>query len=414
VTLLLNTPLMADVRAIQRDKLPTEESVARAYEDVARMELMARDWTNKWPYPTPKKKVAATLEASLKALERAGERAPANEELALLTALAATYAYNVEVEPAAEHVAPALDRARKLSPEDYRPDWFLADFKCHNGFAAGDGMKLFLRLESQMPWDKLPASFWDDYMQCASLNYMPAHTLRAADYRKKLGGVGAEYRDYPLRMAHDKLRTPNPASKYSSRDIWSAETQGSLVIFESPTCAASFASHADWRIDVYDVENSTCAVQIGAGPYPNGIRQVSPNIVLIARPAKPGESLQDFLAAFGKNRTTNPVEPKVCPSEKCLGFEVLEKGMYKEDGDGVFGVTVFERDAPAYPGVLFERPSPAPPPSAPGKVQYYRAPERYSRFADKMYYAVMLDTASSVLEPAKAAYEEFLKSVRVE
>jgi hypothetical protein len=106
---------------------------------------------------------------------------------------------------------------------------------------------------------------------------------------------------------------------------------------------------------------------------------------------------------------------KVCPTSACIGLHGSRAGGYKEAGDAHFFAVVFEREQPQYPGLIFEQPSSQGPASVKsGKAQYFRRNQRYERFHGKIFYVVLLDTASSVLEKAEADFERVLKSVEVE
>ena len=74
---------------------------------------------------------------------------------------------------------------------------------------------------------------------------------------------------------------------------------------------------------------------------------------------------------------------------------------------------VFKREAPEFPGILFEEPAG---PEAPkdGKVRYFRPQDRICRLDGPLYYVVMLDTADSVLGEAKHDYDTLLEHLRSE
>src|SRR5271157_5307321 len=83
---------------IHPEKLPQVERVKTAYSRVLPVESMARSWSPKWTYETPKERVVTILTSSLKDLQSAEVSASDNAELFLLAGLVAHLAYNVDVE----------------------------------------------------------------------------------------------------------------------------------------------------------------------------------------------------------------------------------------------------------------------------------------------------------------------------
>src|SRR6185437_1421065 len=64
-------------------------------------------------------------------------------------------------------------------PTDIRGEWFLGIHQCQS-LQVVDGMNRLLSLEDK--FKNLPADFWDDYITCASVAVLPAHTRRAIDH----------------------------------------------------------------------------------------------------------------------------------------------------------------------------------------------------------------------------------------
>src|ERR1700731_3949915 len=83
----LNT--FAQVRQIDRTKLPQDAAVQSAYTDLLPLDGYARNYAQSWPYPVPKEQVVLHFTSDLQALEEAQHATPGNGELRLLTGLAA-------------------------------------------------------------------------------------------------------------------------------------------------------------------------------------------------------------------------------------------------------------------------------------------------------------------------------------
>jgi hypothetical protein len=243
---------------------------------------------------------------------------------------------------------------------------------------------------------------------------MPAHGLRAGARANKLDPQPSHFRTTLLEAISERFQRPDPASTYPAKGSWFAQNAGKETVFTSFLFGLRFSSPADWPLNLPDVKDGFGMAQFEAGPYPGNGDQVTPNILVIARPPKPGETLQDLLTAVTKKHGGSAIPATVCPAQQCLAWEATTPGMYKQDGDGHMIVTVFQRDAPEYPGLLFEEPAYPFGHSNDGKVHFFHPGDHLTRFPGTLYYLVMLDTADSVLQSAKQDYYTFLKNMVVE
>jgi hypothetical protein len=175
-----------------------------------------------------------------------------------------------------------------------------------------------------------------------------------------------------------------------------------------------FSMPGNWNVRFSRATNGAVTAVVEAGPYPGKTGQVFPNLLVIARPPKPGEGLADFLNAAQTNGLgSKSANPPACPAKECLAVEGALPGAYKKEGDGLVTVVVFKREEPSYPGLTFEEPENLPKTEGNG-THYFVADERIGRLPGTLYYLVMLDTAASVKASAQHAYSDFLKSLRVE
>lgn len=191
-TFFLGTNVCAQLHQIDLAKLPQDAGVRTAYSNVEAVEFMAHSWSPTWSYSVPKTEVASKLSLSLAELRSAQTHAQQNEELLLLTGIVAHLAYNVDVDGTYQVAVQSFEIAEKMAPGDYRPEWFLASRHCQSN-EIDAGMEQLLSLENRIPWQQLPAAFWDDYTNCSTLALMPAHTLRAIDHAVKLGEDSSAY-----------------------------------------------------------------------------------------------------------------------------------------------------------------------------------------------------------------------------
>ena len=124
----LNT--FAQVRQIERTKLPQDASVQSAYTDLLPIDEYACNYSQRWTYPVPKEQVVLRFTNDLQALETAQRSAPSNGELRLLTGLVAHLTYNLDVESAYTPALTLLQSAESEAGQDFRPAWFLAMHQC--------------------------------------------------------------------------------------------------------------------------------------------------------------------------------------------------------------------------------------------------------------------------------------------
>lgn len=411
--LVLGIDALAAVKNIRRASLPGDPPIQSAYDDVASMENMLQAWSPEWKYSTPKEQVVARVNVSLKGLEKAAERWPENEELQLFLGLVAHYSYNLDVQESYEVAVHSLEKASKLAPQDYRPRWFLGNHECQS-LAVKAGMARFLAIERESQWDQLAPEFWDDYLNCAHAANMPAHALRAADHANKLDPGHAGSRQFLVDASQKRFTASSPATTYDTKQVWQATKTGSEVSFASLMFGLEFSTPGRWNIDLSGAKDGAASAVIEAGPYLGKTGQVFPNFAIVVRPAKPGESLADFLKASAPPRVQiKTAAPPACPAEECSAAEGVLPGGYKAEGDALVTFMVFKRDEPGYPGLAFEQPMDLPK-TEDGGLHYFHAEERLRRLPGTLYYLVMLDTADSVKAQAKEAYSAFLKSVRVE
>jgi len=402
----------AGLKEIHVDKLPQDESVQKAYAEAMDAEQYASAWSGTWKYDVPKDKVASALKDSLNKLQKAAVAAPGNPELLLLTGLVAHYAHNLDVPGAGELVVNSLQNAHKLSSGDYRPQWFLGNQQCQ-GSSVKDGMGEFLAVENRFAWDRLPLDFWDDYLFCANIANMPAHTLRAGDHLQKLNAPHSVTRDFLLETARKRFKPADLEVTYSGKEVWEAEEGSDHPVFKSTMCGFSFSPLADWKLRRLEVQKGLCVAQLTTGPHAGKAGNVIPSITVIAMPAPPSETLAGFMQRFMKYPSPQTVEISPCPAAECLAEEASVAGAYGAKGNGHPVMTAFRRDAPEYPGLIFEEPF-LPELSQDSNVAVYHPHEHVHRMEGTLYYLVMLDTADSVLDDARKDYETFLKSMQVE
>ncbi len=403
----------ADLAAINKEKLPQDPALLRATAEIAAFEPMVDHWSAQWNYSRKKKEVAAAIERDLQLIRQSSERSPENEELLLLLGLVAHYSYNLDSEPGYMLAVDSFNKAQRVSPQDYRPEWFLAQHQCQSSSQLMEGMKRLLALENARPWRDLPAAFWDDYLQCALVSNMPVHGVRAGKRAAQLSNDQTEVRKALMESLEHRLVAPDPKATYPAREVWAAENSGDRVIFTASLFGLRFSIPGSWQVRLGDVNAGIATGQFGIGPYRGKSGDVVPNILIVMRPPKPHETLEDFVATLTRGHTVSAISPSVCPVEKCIGGTAVTAGGYQLEGDAHMVLTAFARQAPEYPGLLFEQPVSLPP-TPDSQTHFFRAGPQLQRLPGTLYYLVLVDTASSVADKAKQDYTTFMQHLEVE
>lgn len=408
-------PARADLAAIHRDKLPQTASVLSALDDATELEPYTDHWSSTWDYPVTKPAAAARLGTDLSVLRTAVKKSPENEELLLLTALVAHYAYNVDAgnaEDTYRTVRESIVAAAALNPSDIRPNWFRANFLCQTDDPV-PGAATFLSIEAAHPWRDLPAAFWDNYLACALITQMPAHALRAVDHLKALNAAPSGLRDDYASMARKRFDPVDLSKTYDDRQAWYAVPTGSEVEVTSTACGLRFRVKGDWKIERVDLQKGVCTAVFGTGPYSAPKGPLSPEILVIVRQPDGQETITDFLHRFTIKGTFSPMVISTCPAAACLAMKGLQPGGYGKDGDSLPRLVLFAANDPPFPGLAFETPQ-GPPTASKNGVHYYRPDQTLERMPGTLYYLVGLDTASSIGPQAAADFDWFLQHVQAE
>ncbi len=404
---------LADVSAIHADKLPQETAVLAALDDVRQLEPYSHVWTSNWKFPIAKEEVATRLGKDLGFLTIALKNHPDNAELLLLTGLVASYAYNLDVDGSYDITLKVLEQAQKLAPSDIRAPWFRATLRCQT-LESKAGADEMLSIESSHAWDQLPAAFWDDYMECATIANMPAHFLRALDHSEKLHAPSLEARTVIADATRNRYIAFDPKKEYQPKEVWQAEKNGDDPEFTSTTCGVRLRARGDWTINQMAVKNGSCVAYFSTGPYKATVHDLHPSVLLLVKQPKENESLQEFSKKFLKDGNFETFTPGRCPAATCIALKGEQPGMYKDDGDGHGRIVIFERDQPEFPGLIFEAPDSLPQSGVKEGTHAYHPGQIQQRIPGKLYYLVLLDTAASIEEPAMKDLDFFLENLTVE
>jgi hypothetical protein len=404
---------LSEVEAIHADRLPQETAVLSALDDAKQLEPYCYSYTPDWKYSITKAEVVARLGKDLSTLNLVLKDHPDNTELLLLTGLVARFAYNLDAPGSYETALNALGQAQKLAPSDIRAPWFHATLLCQTAKPT-TGAERMLDIENSHAWDQLPAAFWDDYMECATVANMPAHFLRALDHSEKLHAPSLEARDVIADATRKRYDAFDPTKVYDPKEVWQGANSGDNTEFTSTTCGVRLRAHSDWTISRLEVTKGSCVALFRTGPYKATVNDRTPNILLLVQQPKENETLQEFSKKFMTDGTFEPDALLRCPAASCIAMKAVQPDMYKKDGDGHGRIVIFESNQPKFPGLIFETPLTLPKSGDNNGVQAYHPGQIQQRIPGKLYYLVLLDTAASIEEPAMKDFDFFLANLTVE
>jgi hypothetical protein len=400
----------AQIRQIDRSKLPQDVAVQQVYSDLLPIDQFARTYEQTWRFPVPKLEVASRLQTALDTLIAAQKKAPENAELQLFTGLVAHLAYNVDIERAYE---PAMMLLGPLAGSDFRAAWFLGMQRCQSNDTVG-GMQLLLKVEGSS--EKLTHDFWQDYANCSSVTNMPVHTVRAYDNARSLGD-GSSVDSQMEQIARSRIEPSDPTKNYGAKEAWYADQYSGNVRFTSRVCGESFTAKPTAHVNIGDVAHGSCTVTIETDPYLNRHGSSTATLLLLTQAAAPGESLAQYsrkLLNDPRYANKSPIQIQ-CPVHDCVAYEIITDNLYSTEGGAHLLALIFQSDQPTYPGLRFEEPQPLPTqPSSSNEPTFFTTGKSLQRFHGTLFTFIALDANQDIYPHARVDFDNLLKSLVVD
>src|SRR5271157_3272942 len=184
-------------------------------------------------------------------------------------------------------------------------------------------MNNLLAVEQKFPWQSLPVEFWGNYMFCAQISNMPAHALRAAAHLQSLNAPPTSISEAIVNNARKILQPPDFSSPIPADKIWEGDNVTTNTEVTNRAFGFAFLIPGSWRVEFSNAEKGACRAQFKTGPDGGSTGDVYPNIVIVARQAKSGETLSDFASHFLSSLPYKPVAAEDCPIKGCLAFEAV-------------------------------------------------------------------------------------------
>ena len=399
----------ASIKDIRVDKLPDDPALKAALADAQELEPWVRDFEMTWSAPVTQADSEARLAVDMKVAETARAKYPDNEEVALLSGLIASYAYNLEVKKSWDVAHDAFNAAIKLDSSDPRGAWFLAAHNCQTTDRLKEGMSGLLEVESRRP-KNLPSSFWLDYMACATVTDMPAHANYAATRLAPADRADSQ----AVAILNNSKGAASLTQDYKPGEIWSATAVEGGVSFRSYACGISFTTPADWKPRVYPISGGKCAIELQIPSMKGKHGAWNANILVMSHAELPGDSFPEYAAHVEPKgeKQDNPQLQALCGYPNCRTADIFDKDMYPKEGGGHALSLQFERPQPQIAGIALE-PFPIPPPKD-RKTPYFSLPDYIARFPGNIYYTIAIDTTVSILPKANEDFITFVKSIRTD
>jgi len=247
------------------------------------------------------------------------------------------------------------------------------------------------------------------------LSGMPEHVLRAASHLEMASSRQSNRGKTYVEIARQRIVPFDPNKDYNPSAVWlGPEPVNNVEVLTGASFGVQLKVHSDWGKEGFQLKGDKGTSVFSTGPYQAKKGTLRPSILLLVKQAKPGQTLEEFAASFGRDGTFVPYTPVRCPAEKCIAERGVQPGMYKENGDGHGRLVFFESEQPEFPGLVFESPSSLPHQEGKEGPETFRFTQTQQRMPGKLFYLVLLDTAASIEEPAMKDFDFFLQNLTVE
>lgn len=363
-------------------------------------------WVHDWKAVIPKDATVKNLTSLYADLEKLNTK---NAETYLLMGDVAHYLYNMETEAYFQKAVDNYNAAKALAPTDTRVYWFLGN---HYSLSA----KMVWGIEQYNIAFKYPRPaaydvlFWSDYA-VACINAGMASSARYASARaSKAAGSTTFVEKQIQKVTGNMLKTIPSDTTLAAKDMWYVMgLNGTDRIFTNRVLGLQIAIDTTWKLNVGGLKNGGYIMMIPPQLQAPKGNKIGFSIMVMARPAAPGETLEQQAEKFiGKHEDVKKMSFDVGNLKNCRAYLIKNPKVYPEwGGSRMYGLLI-ERDMPEYPGVAIELPADPPKQGEVGKVTYFRPLQKYTRLNGKLFYTVMLDSCDDIFKPSDEAFRQFL------
>ena len=366
-------------------------------------------WSPDWTYDIPKDSLIRGLKDCL--LLFAPLKADVFETDLLLGEIA-HYLYNLNLQPYFDTAEAYYLKAIAADDKDCRGYWFLGYH-----YALSDelvkGVLWFGKAEKRVNGDT-GNEFWQEYAFAMMLGGMFSHCRYGLDNFKRLGGSStlAKVMDSTLRA---KTIQTDPDLSYSAKALWQTERMGAKVSFTSRPLGLKFQADSNWRMQVNGFGKRLTAVSIEP-PVVTSARgaRIGYSFAVVVRAASEGEKLEDFMVSMMKIKgAKDGVFPFSDRYPGGLSYTLKDKNLYTDRGGARIHYIGIERSSPANPGLALEDQAEEIK-SESGKLEFHTLNIIRTRFPDRIFYLLILDTCEDIYEQSWNTFRGFVKNMRLD
>jgi len=408
---LLSGYAHANINAIYLSRIPSSQSINKELTFLKENCQLYDHWVHDWNYSVPKDTVVARLTFIYNKLTPILNK---NEETYLLLGDVAHYLYNLELEPYYEKALTNYKAAITSASSDYRAYWFLAN---HYSLAAQPSLaiatyNIAFRNLTQKPDENL----WVDYSIACTNAGMLGTAQFAAHQLSLVQGKKSHLEEQITTVAAHQLKTPPADTTIVAKDLWgSYGKNGEKLQVINWLNGIKFKVDSLWELQLGDYKNKTTFATFKplSITAKNG-KKIDYSILLLAKVADNGETLQQFLDKFStKSKNKKPyVFEFGKKTENSISIEATDPDIYPNIGGSHFYTIVFERNPPEFAGMKIEEPITMP--TNGGGMAYYTMNAKYKHLPKKIYYLVMLDTCGFINNESLSVFNDFLSTFVVE
>lgn len=398
---------IANINAINFDKVNYPGSLQGKVDFLKANENIYNHWVHQWTYSIAKDVVIGNLTSLYTELDKISNKTP---DTYLLMGDIAHYLYNMEVETYYKTAIENYKKATELAPKDYRVYWFSANHYALSAKAvlAVVGFRMALTC---LPKGLVNTLFWSEYSNaCANAN-MPVTARYAAHQVSLAVGKRDQAETHVINVTAHALKAAPIDTTIKANNLWAfTGKQNTILHFNNTLLGFKLSIDSTWKFRLGDYQNkgTFAMLEPNKETAANG-RLITYSMLVMAKIAADGQSLQQFMDGFTKSKKVKPVSFNVGQINNCIAYEITDPAIYADMGGSHNYAIAFERTEPEFAGMLLESPM-AIPKNNNSNVAYYRAPQRYLRVKDKVYYLILLDTCEDIHEQSLAVFKDFLKN----
>jgi hypothetical protein len=394
---------LANVNFIDITKISNDAQHVEIFNNLKENQHYYSQWTNDWNFEITREEVIQDLRDDYAFFSKIELK---NTELHLLLGDISHYLYNLDdtihYRFALKHYKDAIES----DPKDYRSTWFLAyHYSLSN--LPNQGMEQFFEAEKLLPKVE-PAEFWSEYALASTLANMPSHASFAMAQVKKITGAEGTFEQQLGASIYKKLTPLDKNKFYKKEEIWQLEKNEKLT-FTCRPMGIQFSVDSTWNLTINDYKNQQAAFIINPPTIKSKKgKDINYTILTMMKVPKENENIEANLDKFTAQYSKKNKIPFSQKYEKILAYEIKDKSLYPELGGAHMYIIGVEKDAPKYPGLLFEKPMMLPQ-GAKGKANYYQAPDPKNRFQNKLFYIFILDSCEEIHESSLAVFKDFFE-----